>query len=354
MKPEAAHSPARRGSRRLILVIVVLLAIGGTALAFVWNYAYPSHRPGAAVVFHLDRRAPLLSSSRGEVERNDFDEYRQSQIALVRSRRVINTALNDSGVKETELIREADPDAVNWLEANLRVSSDPSSSLIRVELDGENSAEVLIVLSAVSKAYLSVTLERDNSATSRRLHELQQASNECERDVQRARSMLSRLEEMSGGGSYSVLLHNRSEAEIAEEVKTARDELRRVRLERALLEANPPPANDLPSPPRIAVGGGAIVAGDAGKVTISRSRAEALKVLAVREQFWINETKDAQESLAMRSRHTAEMHKLKSQIEPKAELFKRLEDEIERCKLELRAAPRVSMADEPFERPRHR
>jgi hypothetical protein len=291
MTPEAVLPPARRGSRRLILVIVALLAIGGTATALVWNYAYPSHRPGAVVVFHIDRRAPLLPAIRGEVEHDDVDEYLQGQLALLRSRRVINTALNDPEVKETLLVRKADPDAMTWLEANLRVTSNPSSSFIRVELDGEDTIEVLLVLNAVAKAYLAASSEQDHGARIGRLSELERACQECRREVELARSDLSRL--ASGGMSYQFLLHIRTEEEFAEEVKVARNELRRVRLERVLLEANPPPADDVPLPPRIAVGGGAIAAGDIGQVTISRSRAQIVKELAVREQVWINEIKDA-------------------------------------------------------------
>ena len=139
MIPEAALPSARRGSRRLILFIVALLAIGGTATALVWNYAYPSDRPGAVVVFHIERTTPMLLPSRSEVVRDNFEEYREAQAALVRSRRVLNSAINNPEVRTTELIREAEPDQVTWLEANLRVTSNPGSSFLRVELDGKDT-----------------------------------------------------------------------------------------------------------------------------------------------------------------------------------------------------------------------
>ena len=105
--------------------------------ALVWNYAYPSHGPGAVVVFHIGRTTPMFLPSRGEVVRDDFEEFREAQAALVRSRRVLNSAINDPEVRTTELILEADPDPVTWLEANLSVSFGESRSLMRVELDGE-------------------------------------------------------------------------------------------------------------------------------------------------------------------------------------------------------------------------
>ena len=352
MTSETTSPPARRRRRRLILALVALLAIGCTATALVWNFTSRAPRPGAAMVFHIERTAPILPSLRGEVVRDDFEEYRQAQIALVSSRRVLNSALNDPGVKQTELIREADPDAVTWLEAKLRISSIPSSSFIRVELDGENTAEVLLVLNAVAKAYLEATSNRDNSQRVRRLNELQLAFHEREQEVERARSTLSKLRESTGGRSYGSLLHIRSEEEFVEEVKVAKNELRRVRLERALLEADLSPADDARHPSRIAVGGGAAVAGDAGQVTPGRSRPQVVKELAVREQFWINEIKDAEEILARRSRYSGELQELKSRIETKVELLKRLDDEIERYKLELRSPLRVSIVEEPHERPR--
>jgi hypothetical protein len=98
---------------------------------------------------------------------DDLEEYRKVQTALIVSRRVINSVLNQPDVKLTQLIREADPDPFTWFEKNLRVSSVPSSAFIRVELDGENSDEVLTVLRAVAKAYQEVSRDRDHRGRAR-------------------------------------------------------------------------------------------------------------------------------------------------------------------------------------------
>ena len=58
-----------------------------------------------------------------------------------------------------------------------------------------------------------------------------------------------------------------------------------------------------------------------------------------------------QEALERRSRHSSEIDDLRRDVLLKEKLLKRFTDEIERCKIEHRAMPRVSIADEPYVRP---
>jgi hypothetical protein len=346
--PPAAHG----GTRGIILALVVLLAIGGAATALVYNYtARNDGRAGAAVLFQIDRGDPILPSSRGEFVRDEFEDYRQSQTAMVVSRRVLDSALNDSEVKQTQLIREADPDAITWVETNLRVTSTRSSSFIRVELDGENIAELLIVLNAVASAYQELSSERDKAQSVRRLSELEKASKECRSEFEHARRESTIKSELTSGRSNG-LLHIRTEAEFAEEIRLARNELRRVRFERALLEANLQSSDELRWESRIAAVGGAVMVGFAGEQPSERRRTRILKELSIREQLWVNEMKEFKEIQAMRSRYADELQELKRKIDLKTDLLMRLEDEIERCNLDMRSGPRVSVVDEPHVRPR--
>jgi len=261
MTAEIPFPPARRRSPRFAIALVVLLIIGGAATALVWNLMTPTDRPSGAVVFHIERTPRTLLPTRGETGPDEFDAYRQAQVALVRSRRVLNSAINEPEAKNTNLIRTAEPDPLTWLESSLRVSSSQLSSSMLVEMDGDDPAEVLVVLNALSKAYLAISLERDNSAQSNRLSELERAYSKCQANLEQKQATLARLGELTGNGGSSALLHNRSADELAEELRLARAELRRLRLERALFEANPPPtAQEVCRSPLIAVGGsGAVI-----------------------------------------------------------------------------------------------
>jgi len=77
-----------------------------------------------------------------------------------------------------------------------------------------------------------------------------------------------------------------------------------------------------------------------------------MKELIVREEFWTNQLQLALESLASRSRYSGEMEILRKELNRKTEIAERLAVEIDLCKLELRGLPRVTVADEPYIRPR--
>lgn len=353
MTPPPSPEPVRRGYRRYLIALIAVLAIAGLATPLVRNLAMDLPRSGAAVVFHIESRPRALLPLREHPSATEFESYAQTQEGLVRSRRVINAALSKPEVRVLDLIREASPDPVAWLEANLRVTLSPSKNYLRVELDGEDTSEVIVLLTALSHAYLSESHARDRNACIQHLSELDRTYQEYLQETTRVQAMISAMEELSGGRQvHSFLLHIRSPEEFARESKEASDELRRVRLERAILKACPPPVIEQSQTSQwVAVGGGASLA----ILNLKSPRATSIeKELAVREQFWTNEFRSAEARLEKYASQRHEVEKLRRGIADKEELTKRIAAEIERCKFDLRAPPRVSMADEPHPLPRLR
>jgi capsular exopolysaccharide synthesis family protein len=103
----------------------------------------------------------------------DFASYKQSQAALVKQRVTLSSALKPPAVSGLEVVRKAEPDALTWLDHNLKVDARPGSEFMRVTIEGDNGEELRTLLDAVGKAYLAAVDERDNGARRRRMTRLE-------------------------------------------------------------------------------------------------------------------------------------------------------------------------------------
>ena len=158
---------------------VIFLAL--SAAAFVW-YLLPLPKNTAAVVFHISSqsRAILAPTAESQV---DFASYKQSQVALLKSRRTLNSALNDPGVTSLDMVRGASPHELTWLDKALVIDPKSGAEFMRVTIEGDDEQELLALLTAVARAYQKASHERDNGARIWRQDELEKALAAAKLDV---------------------------------------------------------------------------------------------------------------------------------------------------------------------------
>jgi capsular exopolysaccharide synthesis family protein len=141
----------------IALALVILLAAG--AGAGIWFFL-PLPKMTAAVVFHVSSQVPAIWTPAGN--HTDFAAYKQSQAALVKSRRTLNAALKDPAVNDLGIVREQ-ADAIDWLGRNLKVDFRDSPEYMRVTLEGNNADELQTLLGGLAKAYKSSVDEHENA-----------------------------------------------------------------------------------------------------------------------------------------------------------------------------------------------
>lgn len=99
--------------------------------------------------------------------------FRQTQANMIRSRMVLEPALQQPSIANLACVREhADPAA--WLEQNLKVEIRESTKTIRISLTGDRPAELAAVVNAVANVYM-----KDVVADERSQRQMRRA--ECER-----------------------------------------------------------------------------------------------------------------------------------------------------------------------------
>src|SRR5262249_21629484 len=109
--------------------------------------------------------------------KSDFMVYRQAQAALVKSRTVLNAALNQPGMSENPLLAR-EVDKLAWLDIHVKVDFRSSPEFMRLSLEGDDGDSIKAVIEAVATAYEKQVEDREMGARNRRLNKLKDLSRE--------------------------------------------------------------------------------------------------------------------------------------------------------------------------------
>jgi succinoglycan biosynthesis transport protein ExoP len=193
LKPIAGGAPTRsaEGSlwrsfqRRWLLALTIGLTLGAAAATATWIL-----RPAKYSTFALVR----IDSERPEVlprDRvvNDLELYRMTQMALIKSPKVLDAVLRQDKIRQLSLVTER-PDPATWLENALAVEPVRDTELLRVSLNSLNADEAAVLVNAVVQAYLQEVVNRDQKQRLDRLKDLKEVCEKSEESLRRQRKKL--------------------------------------------------------------------------------------------------------------------------------------------------------------------
>jgi capsular exopolysaccharide synthesis family protein len=148
--------------------VIVGLVAAGTAAAVAWNVIPPSnhlartliHVPvGKFVLFRTSEATPVLA------------DHQRTQVALAKSRLVLDAALKLPGISELEIFR-SQMKPLEWLERNVQVDFTVAPEVIRIAVKGDNADDLGKLVGALRDAYRSQILDKDKSQRLQRLNTL--------------------------------------------------------------------------------------------------------------------------------------------------------------------------------------
>ncbi len=107
------------------------------------------------------RRRPSIIFKTAE-QRADFRTYQNTQLTLLKSRLVLNSALNDDEVRKLESVQEQ-IDPIAWLEKEIHASY--SGEVLTISMSGSKPHDLKILVNAVANAYLKRDRQRGGQRT---------------------------------------------------------------------------------------------------------------------------------------------------------------------------------------------
>ncbi|HEX4590888.1 MAG TPA: hypothetical protein VH120_13210, partial [Gemmataceae bacterium] len=148
--------------------LTVGLVLAGASAALAWHVIPPSKHL-ARTLIHVPASKPtvLPSSERTPV----LADHQRNQIALAKSRLVLNAALKRPGISELGIIR-SQANALEWLERAIQVDFTVAPEVIRIAVSGDNPDELAKLVAALRDAYRSEILNKDRSERMEKLNTL--------------------------------------------------------------------------------------------------------------------------------------------------------------------------------------
>jgi capsular exopolysaccharide synthesis family protein len=168
--------------RRWFLALVLGLLSAGVAAGTTWSLWPPSNGSAIASLFVNSEKPYIYNPGPA----SDFNTYRKSQQVLVRSRAVLEKALERPGVADLKMVQRMGKEAtVTYLETSLLADYIHGPEILSLILSGkpEDQAELPILLNAVMDAYLFDIVHIQHNTQLNRLQKLQEYYDELARDI---------------------------------------------------------------------------------------------------------------------------------------------------------------------------
>jgi polysaccharide biosynthesis transport protein len=101
----------------------------------------------------------------------NLGDHQRTQVALVKSRLVLNAALKRPGVGDLAIVRSR-PEAIEWLEKEIQADFSVAPEVLRIAISGDNPDELKTLIIALKDAYCSEILAKEGAERVRQLEML--------------------------------------------------------------------------------------------------------------------------------------------------------------------------------------
>ena len=146
----------------------------------------------------------------GGRDNSEYEAYRKTQVALIKSPFVMTSALRRTGIADLELIQEQDEDPVGWLTRSIQVTAPMESEVVQVRLRGKNAADVAKIVNAVTSSYLEDIVNKERSEGLGRRDALEKKYKENVADMREQRETFNALARTLGTGNGAEVITQRA------------------------------------------------------------------------------------------------------------------------------------------------
>jgi capsular exopolysaccharide synthesis family protein len=218
------------------------LLLAGAVTAVVWHFLPPPKQSASAKIYMpVDPEGKLYKHPEWSP---NFNQFQQTQMALIKSRLVLNAAVRNPKVASLSVIRHnADP--VAWLERELRIDFPSGNEVARISLQGDYAPHLQVIVDAVVDAYLLEVVDKQTRHRQERLDDLTRLYEFYQQNLKRASKTRRELAQSVGGSTDKPSLALRQKMAQEQFNLAQRDliklesDLRRLKLEESAFNVKP-------------------------------------------------------------------------------------------------------------------
>ncbi len=214
--------------------------IATIAAALLW-ILIPVNSEAVALLRVSMAQQQVLRDKMNTNDQRQYEVYKQTQAALVKSPYVLSAALRPPEIQNLSVIK-SEPKPLALLEKELNVGYPGNSEILRVSMSGDNDKDTIKIVNAVVQAYIDEVAQNDRNQLTERLDILRRQHRNNAREIQEQTSKIQSLaEEFGTSDSQLAVLNQQIEMDalraIDRERVNARNELSKVQGELVVLNA---------------------------------------------------------------------------------------------------------------------
>lgn len=188
--------------RRHWLLACCLGVLCSATLAGVTWTVMPASKYTVASLLKVSATNPsvVFQNAEGMI---DFQTFKTTQQALVKSRLVLTTALRDP--KVARLVSDKRPTPVEWLEQEIKTDFTLAPEIMRVSMKGDHPEEMTVLVNSIVKAYLDEIVNNDYRRRRANLTKVQKVAQEYKDTLEEKRKDLGKLMNDVGATAESAI-----------------------------------------------------------------------------------------------------------------------------------------------------
>lgn len=175
--------------RRWIPALAVAIPAALLVAGLLWQ-AVPAEFESTALI-RVNQYEGTLVDDPGK-KQTDLLTFRDSQINFITSRPVLEAALNENGIMDTQLLK-GNPYPVEFLKEFVEVEADLSDEFIRITLAGEFPTDLQKVVNAIKDVYMEKFVYNDRERKNEELEELSKLFSDADSTVKANQERITRL-----------------------------------------------------------------------------------------------------------------------------------------------------------------
>ena len=182
--------------RRWLLALSMSLfigAVGAVALYFLFPESF-----SAIAQYQVSSDPATVLESKSTLQTRDFEIYKNTQIAYIRSPYVLTAVFRDSRVSNLPMFDDVE-NRIEWLRDELQVAFPNDGELLMISMAGDYPKEDLkIVVEAVSKAYFDEVVYRERTQRQRPLQILKEGFSKLDAQIRDKMDIVQKIAEENG------------------------------------------------------------------------------------------------------------------------------------------------------------
>lgn len=235
--------------RRWALALGAGLAGAVLTGALAWAFL-PASKFSARTLLRVPPESKFLLATSEPVP--DLGNHQRTQLSLVKSRLVLNSALKDPKVSQLSVV-QGQVEPVQWLEKNIQADFSVAPEIMRIWVTGDKPDELVALVDGIREAYRREILDKERVDRTERLNILGQLREKHEGRLRAWKDEQRKLEQKAGARNASaralVLAFTQQELHATEkELLQTASALRKAQLELASRDAGEKDAAHLSIP----------------------------------------------------------------------------------------------------------